>query len=58
MELGLSGGRDSSRKRLLVMKKLNFPEHMSANSLLQAVNLLYGKAEFYQVVKNLEIENG
>ena len=41
MELGLSGGKDSSAKRLALLRKLNLPEHMSANALLQALNLLY-----------------
>ena len=40
MELGLSGGPDASARRLALMKKLNLPEHMSANALLQALNLL------------------
>ena len=41
MELGLSGGKDSSQKRLALLKKLDLPEHMSANAMLQALNLLY-----------------
>ena len=41
MELGLSGGKDASAKRLALLKQLNLPEHMSANALLQALNLLY-----------------
>ena len=41
MDLGLSGGPDSAAKRLALLKKLNLPEHMSANALLQALNLLY-----------------
>ena len=40
MDLGLSGGPGSSEKRLALMKKLSLPEHMSANALLQALNLL------------------
>ena len=40
MELGLSGGRDSSAKRLALLKKLELPEHMSSNAMLQALNLL------------------
>ncbi|MBQ4642239.1 MAG: DUF4093 domain-containing protein [Oscillospiraceae bacterium] len=40
MELGLSGGADSGAKRLQLLRKLNLPEHMSANALLQALNLL------------------
>lgn len=45
MDLGLSGGPDSSAKRLALQKKLDFPEHMSTNALLQALNLLYSLEE-------------
>lgn len=41
MELGLSGGKNSAAKRLALLKKLDLPEHMSANALLQALNMLY-----------------
>ena len=41
VELGLSGGKDSSEKRLQLLRKLNLPERMSANAMLQALNLLY-----------------
>ena len=58
MELGLSGGKDSSARRLQLQKKLNLPEHMSANALLQAVNLLYRFEELSDMVKALERENG
>ena len=40
MELGLSGGPNASARRLALLKKLNLPEHMSANAMLQALNLL------------------
>ena len=40
MALGLSGGQDSSQKRLDLLKKLDLPAHMSANAMLQALNLL------------------
>jgi len=40
VELGLSGGKDSAEKRRKLLKKLDLPEHMSANAMLQAVNLL------------------
>jgi len=45
MELGLSGGKDSSLLRKKLMQKLQLPEHMSSNALLQALNLLYTKEE-------------
>ncbi len=41
MALGLSGGMASSAKRRALIKKLELPEHMSANALLQTLNLLY-----------------
>ena len=41
MDLGLSGGPDSAAKRLALLKRLDLPEHMSANAMLQALNLLY-----------------
>ena len=58
MELGLSGGADSSRKRLALLKHLKLPEHMSANAMLQALNLLYTKEELDEIIKNLEQDNG
>ena len=43
--LGLSGGPDSSRKRLALLRALHLPEHMSTNAMLQALNLLYTRQE-------------
>ena len=40
MELGLSGSADASQKRLALLKKLDLPEHLSPNAMLQALNLL------------------
>ena len=59
MELGLSGGTGSSEKRRRLLKKLDLPEHMSSNALLQAVNLLYSKEELRTLLLELEgNENG
>lgn len=52
-ELGLSGGQNSSQKRLALLKHLELPEHMSANAMLQALNLLYTKEELYRLVESL-----
>lgn len=54
MELGLSGGQNSSEKRRKLLKKLNLPEHMSANAMLQALNLLYDLEELTRIVIELE----
>lgn len=52
MDLGLSGGKDSSEKRKALLKKMNLPEHMSSNAMLQAVNLLYTREEIAELVKS------
>ena len=58
LELGLSGGPDSSAKRKKLIKALDFPEHLSANALLQALNLLYSMDELKAAVAALETDNG
>lgn len=47
--MGLSGNPDSRAKRQKLLKMLDFPEHMSSNAMLQALNLLYTKDEFYRI---------
>jgi len=47
VELGLSGGADSKSRRLALQKRLCLPEHLSANGLLQVLNILYDKPQFY-----------
>ena len=56
--LGLSGSANSSALRQALIKKLDFPSHMSANALLQALNLLYSLEELTDIVNNLEYCNG
>ena len=51
--LGLSGGKNSAEKRKLLLKKLELPEHMSANAMLQALNILYSLRELTQIVEGL-----
>ena len=58
MELGLSGGQDASAKRLALLKKLDLPEHMSANAMLQALNLLYSLDELTQIIETMEYDHG
>lgn len=53
MELGLSGGTGSSLLRKKLLKELDLPEHMSANALLQAVNLLYTLDELRGILSRL-----
>ena len=56
LELGLSGGTNSAEKRLVLLKKLDLPEHMSANAMLQALNLLYDLDELQGLLKRLEMK--
>ena len=51
MELGLSGGKDAGAKRLALLKKCGLPEHMSANAMLQALNLLYSLEELKLIME-------
>ena len=55
MELGLSGGADASAKRLALLKELELPEHMSANAMLQALNLLYTLDELKDRMQKLDL---
>jgi len=58
MALGLSGGADSSRRRLCLLKKLGLPEHMSANAMLQALSLLYDLDGLKAVLQDMEQNDG
>lgn len=53
MALGLSGGVCSRELRQKLLKKLELPEHMSSNALLQAVNLLYSLEELEKIIDSL-----
>lgn len=53
VELGLSGGKDSSFLRKKLLKKLDFPEQMSANAMLQALNLLYSLEELQCIMNEI-----
>ena len=53
VELGLSGGKDSSFLRKKLLQKLDFPEQMSANAMLQALNLLYSLEEIQSIMNEI-----
>ena len=57
MDLGLYGP-GSNEKRAAVIKKLGFPEKISTNAFLQAVNLLYDFSQLEQIMDTMEIDNG
>ncbi|WP_295747223.1 DUF4093 domain-containing protein [uncultured Oscillibacter sp.] len=43
--LGLSGGEGSAERRRRLLKRLDLPEHLTANGLLEALNLLFSREE-------------
>ena len=57
MDLGLYGPGSNDRRGALI-KKLGFPEKISTNGFLQAVNLLYTTDELTTIVEKMENETG
>lgn len=53
MERGLSGGANASERRLLLKRKLGLPERMSANAMLQALNLLLSLEELDAILNEI-----
>ena len=43
---GLSGGRDSSARRRALLRRLELPEHLTANAMVEALNLLMSREDF------------
>ena len=53
--LGLSGKSDSALRRKALLKELSLPENLSANALLDVINLIFGKDEFYLFLEKSSI---
>lgn len=49
--LGLSGGAASQSRRQALLKWLGLPERMTANALLEALNILYTREEFLALME-------
>jgi len=52
-ELGLSGKEGSSEKRAKVLKKLDLPEYVSTNALIDVVNVIMSPEDFRNFVAEL-----
>lgn len=52
--LGLSGCAGSDQRRKKLLKKLGLPEHMSANALLQALNLVCDLDELKEIMEQID----
>ena len=48
--IGLSGGVGSAQKRRDLLKRLDLPERLSANGLLDVLNVLYTRDEFLELL--------
>lgn len=57
MDLGLYGPGSNDRRTALI-RRLGFPDKMSTNAFLQAVNLLYSCDELNAITQTLEKHNG
>ena len=44
--LGLTGGTGSAERRQVLLRRLDLPEHLTPNAMLEALNLLYDRASF------------
>lgn len=54
--LGLSGGEGSGSRRRRLLKRLDLPEHLTANGMLEALNLLFGREELEALLAETEPE--
>ena len=51
MEWGLAGGADSARRRQALLRRLDLPEHLTANGMLEALNLLVSREELEKLLE-------
>lgn len=51
LDAGLCGGENSHEKRAALQKKLGLPERLSANGLLEIINVMYTRDEFLELLK-------
>ena len=56
--LGLTGGTDSGERRRALLRRLELPEHLTANGLLEALNLLYGRSAFLALMAGKDSADG
>lgn len=54
MALGLAGGQNSAARRQALLRRLDLPEHLTANGLLEALNLLYSREELENLLRDGE----
>ena len=50
MEWGLAGGEGSSQRRQALLRRLDLPEHLTANGMLEALNLLVSREKLEELL--------
>ena len=55
MEWGLAGGAGSNQRRQALLRRLELPEHLTANGMLEALNLLTDREELERVLTTEEL---
>lgn len=53
--LGLSGGEGSAERRRTLLKRLGLPEHLTANGMLEALNLLFDRQELERALEASQV---
>ena len=48
---GLSGGADSAQRRQALLRRLELPEHLTANAMLETLNLLYDRQTLETLIR-------
>ncbi len=56
-ELGLSGGVNSMKNRETVKRALGFPQNLSSNGFLAAINAFFDRESFYRLFPKILEEN-
>ena len=52
MEWGLAGGAGSSQRRQALLRRLELPEHLTANGMLEALNLLTDREKLAELLQD------
>lgn len=52
-EWGLTGTQDASERRRTLLRRLELPEKLSANALLEVLNALYGREELETLITSI-----
>lgn len=55
-ELGLTGHKNSSQLRIKILEKMGLPKLISSKALLEVVNSMYSKNEFFELMVKINVK--